>query len=151
MNQRALLALALGAATLLAPGCASDHRHDDDRGEHAAAARHDRWLHHDVYFELADDSPESVARLEDDCWSLLADLPGIQYFATGTPAAELDREFNDRDFDLVLHVAFESLEAHDAYQVSAPHQELIARYGASFTRVRVFDAWGPGRAIHERH
>jgi hypothetical protein len=145
MNARLLLAAGLAAALTLSSGCAS-HHHGGHHRTHQGTPEGERWLQHDVYFELSDATPEAVDRLEADCWEKLADLPGIRYFATGRPAPELDREFNDRDFDLVLHVVFESMEAHDAYQVSEPHQELLARHGASFSRVRVFDAWGQARS-----
>jgi hypothetical protein len=145
MNARPLLVAGLALAVLLSPACASHRRHGDAHGLETPAG--ERWLSHAVYFELADDSPAAVAQLEADCWALLSDLPGVRHFGTGTPALELDREVNDLDFDLALYVVFDSMEAHDAYQVSEPHQELLTRYAGGFTRVRVFDAWGESRAL----
>jgi len=136
---RPLAALALAAT--LAAGCAGPKAIATEPGE--------RWLSHAVYFDLADDSPAACAQLEADCWDLLSELPGIRFFATGTLASSLDREVNDRGFDVALHVCFETRADHDVYQVSKPHQELLARYGDKFAGVRVFDSWVEARAPYQ--
>jgi len=134
-----LVALAFVAS--LAVGCRTAEAIETPDGE--------RWLSHDVYFDLVDDSPESCAQLEADCWDLLADLPGIRFFATGTLAPEFTREVNDQGFDVALHVVFETMHDHDVYQESAPHQELLRRYGEKLAGARVFDAWVEARAPYQ--
>ena len=94
---------------------------------------------HNVYFALTDKSNEAVEQFITDSKKYLAVNPGIKSFACGVLEAELDREVNDRDFDVSLHVLFESKEAHDAYQIAPSHDEFVARNGDNWAAVRVFD------------
>jgi len=98
-------------------------------------------LAHDVYFTLKDASPAARQKLVDACKALLAGHPGIVFFAAGTRSEELQREVNDRGFDVSLHVYFESRAAHDAYQEHPRHRQFIAENQANWKAVRVFDAW----------
>jgi hypothetical protein len=59
----------------------------------------------------------------------------------GELAEELDREVNDRDFDVALIVVFRNKEAHDAYQVSPRHEKFIQQHKDSWKTVRVFDSY----------
>ena len=51
------------------------------------------------------------------------------HFADGTSQTMLVSEIimavNDRDYDVALHIAFESRAAHDAYQAAPRHQQFI--------------------------
>ena len=96
-------------------------------------------LTHNVFFALKDNSAEAIGTLLDACRKYLTDHPGTQFFAVGT-VSDLDREVNDRDFDVALHVIFESRAAHDEYQKSPRHLEFIAENKDNWKKVRVFDA-----------
>ncbi len=100
----------------------------------------DTMLSHSVYFTLNDNSPEAVAGLVANCKLYLADHPGTVFFSAGTLAGQYDRPVNDRDFDVALHVVFENVAAHDAYQQAPKHLEFIEKNKASWKQVRVFDA-----------
>jgi heme-degrading monooxygenase HmoA len=100
-----------------------------------------RMLAHDVYFTLHDNSPAARQKLVDACRKYLSGHPGQVWFAAGTLAAELTREVNDRDFDVALHVVFQSQADHDRYQRAEPHLRFIAESKANWKRVRVFDSW----------
>lgn len=134
-----LIALVLAAS--FAIGCHTADAIETPEGE--------RWLSHDVYFDLTEGSPENCARLEADCWDMLSDLPGIRFFATGTIATELAGEVNDQGFDVALHVVFETMADHDLYQTSESHQEFLRRHGDTWAGVRVFDAWIEARAPYQ--
>ena len=54
----------------------------------------------------------------DACKKYLPTHPGVLHFSVGTLNPELDRPVNDRDFDVALHIVFDSKAAHDAYQVA---------------------------------
>ena len=95
---------------------------------------------HNVYFLLLDRSPEARRRLLDACRHHLPGHAGIVLFACGVLAESLAREVNDLDWDVGLHIVFRDLAAHDAYQVSGPHQQFIAENKATWNRVRVFDS-----------
>jgi len=98
-------------------------------------------LAHNVFFSLQDDSPEAIAALLAGCRKYLTGHPGTVFFGAGSLAREYDRPVNDHDFDVALHVVFETGEAHDAYQVSPRHQEFIDTFSANWKAVRVFDSW----------
>jgi hypothetical protein len=99
----------------------------------------DRLLVHNVYFSLQDRSPEARQRLIDACRKYLPGHPGIVLFACGSLAAELNRDVNDRDWDVGLHIIFQDQSAHDHYQETEAHHTFIAENRANWQKVRVFD------------
>jgi hypothetical protein len=105
----------------------------------ADSARQSR-LAHMVYFALTDKSPASVERQLAACRKYLTDHPGTVLFALGTRTPDLSREVNDQEFDVGLHVVFESRAAHDQYQVHPRHLQFISESKPFWSKVRVFDA-----------
>jgi hypothetical protein len=101
----------------------------------------DRMLAHDVYFALKDNSPEAKEKLIAACQKYLTDHPGMVSFAVGPRAEEMQREVNDRDFDVALHVVFKSKADHDRYSKSERHLKFIAENKANWKKVRVFDSY----------
>lgn len=97
-------------------------------------------LAHNVYFALNDTSDAAKTRLLQACKKYLSGHPGTVLFACGTLAKDLARPVNDRDFDVGLHIVFESQAAHDAYQVAARHEAFIEENKANWKKVRVFDS-----------
>ena len=95
---------------------------------------------HNVYFSLHDRSEAARQRLVEACRKYLPGHPGIVLFASGTLAAELAREVNDRDFDVALHIVFRDRAAHDHYQTTPAHAQFIAENKDNWRRVRVFDS-----------
>lgn len=97
-------------------------------------------LMHNVFFKLADNSPEAVQQLVDACHKYLTVQPGIVSFAAGKRDRDLNRQVNDQDWDVGLHVLFTDRAAHDAYQDDATHDQFIAEMKGNWSRVRVFDS-----------
>ena len=97
-------------------------------------------LGHMVYFTLKDNSQAAIDAMIVACKKHLSDHPGTVLFAAGTRVPDLTREVNDREFDVALHVVFESREAHDQYQVHERHTQFIEENKANWAKVRVFDA-----------
>jgi hypothetical protein len=97
-------------------------------------------LAHNVYFTLHDNSEAAIAALVAACKKYLAKHPGVVFFAAGTLQPELDRPVNDRSFDVALHVVFDSLASHDAYQDAPLHHQFIAENKPNWKQVRVFDS-----------
>lgn len=97
-------------------------------------------LVHNVFFTLKDRSPEAVEHLVAACHKYLKNHPGIVYFAAGTLCPDLNRPVNDRDFQVGLHIVFESREYHDRYQTAAEHLEFIEENKDQWDKVRVFDS-----------
>lgn len=97
-------------------------------------------LAHNVYFALKDNSAESKKKLVDACKKHLTEHPGEVFFAAGTRAEALNREVNDRDFDVALHIVFKDQAAHDKYQDHARHKQFIDENKDNWKKVRVFDS-----------
>jgi hypothetical protein len=98
-------------------------------------------LGHMVYFTLKERSPVAVEKMVAACKKYLTGHPGTVFFAAGTPVPDLTRPVNQVDFDVALHVVFDSREAHDAYQVAPRHAQFIDENKPNWERVRVFDAY----------
>lgn len=98
-------------------------------------------LAHMVYFKLKDGSGGNRAKLIASCKLLLSGHDGVEYFSTGSLAADFKKEFNDRDFDVSLNLVFADKEAHDKYQESERHKKFIEENLESIEKVRVFDSY----------
>jgi len=94
---------------------------------------------HNVFFALTDNSEAAKKALLDDCDKLLAPLPGIVFYAAGTPS-DMSRDVNDRDFDVSLHVVFTNKAALEQYLAAPKHLELVEKHKANFKKIRVFDS-----------
>jgi len=101
----------------------------------------ERMLAHDVFFSLKDNAPEARTKLIAGCKKYLAGHAGTVWFAAGPLAAEFQREVNDRDFDVALHVVFKDKAAHDVYQESERHEKFIEEFRDMWAKVRVFDSY----------
>lgn len=95
---------------------------------------------HNVYFTLNDASDAKKAELVAECHTYLKGHPGVVFFAAGTVSQAHDRPVNVRDFDVSLHVIFDSIAAQDAYQTAADHLTFIERNKDNWKQVRVFDS-----------
>ena len=100
-------------------------------------------LIHNVYFALNDRGDAARSRLMDACRKYLAPHAGIVFFAVGVLAEDLNREVNDCDFDVGLHIAFADQVAHDRYQTTPEHLRFIEENKSNWMRVRVFDSSAP--------
>jgi Stress responsive A/B Barrel Domain len=98
-------------------------------------------LAHMVYFKLKDNSGAFRARLSAACKLYLTGHEGTVSFATGTLAGDFNREVNDRDFDVSLHLVFVNKEAHDKYQEHPRHLKFIDENKENWEKVRVFDSY----------
>jgi hypothetical protein len=94
---------------------------------------------HSVFFRLKVGSPAAINALVAGCREHLSGHPGEVFFAVGT-CSSYDRHVNDRDWQVALHIVFESHSAHDAYQQADRHEVFIAAHADSWEQVRVFDA-----------
>ena len=110
-------------------------------GSGSSAESAQKMLAHDVYFSLKDNSPQAKEKLVAACKKYLSDHPGTVWFAAGPLAQELNREVNDRNFDVAMHIVFESKAAHDRYAKAEKHLKFIEENEATFKKVRVFDSY----------
>ena len=98
---------------------------------------------HMVYFKLKDGSPAARQKLVDACTKYLSNHEGTVFFAAGPIAEEFNREVNDREWDVALHVVFANKAAHDKYQDHPEHLKFIDENKATWAKVRVFDSAFP--------
>jgi hypothetical protein len=101
----------------------------------------ERPLAHMVFFRLKDRSEDSRQQLVAGCQKYLSGHEGVIYFSVGTLAEDLQREVNDLDFDVALHMVFRDKVAHDKYQAHATHVKFIEEFRSGWSRVRVFDSY----------
>jgi hypothetical protein len=97
-------------------------------------------LAHNVFFSLKDNSAEAKNRLVQACMKYLSKHDGEVFFSAGTLAEDLQREVNDRDFDVALHIFFKDKASHDKYQDSQRHRKFIEENKENWKKVRVFDS-----------
>ncbi len=95
---------------------------------------------HDVFFTLKDSSPAQCQTLVRECFDYLKGHDGIVGFSAGTRAEGCERDVNDVQFHVSLHIVFVDRRSHDAYQSAPRHREFAARNKANWSRVRVFDS-----------
>lgn len=110
----------------------------------ASGIARQKTLVHNVYFSLKDNSPAAQKKLVDACRKYLTKHAGELYFAAGARATGFAGQFNDKDFDVGLHIVFTDKAAHDKYQEDARHKQFIAENKDNWKKVRVFDTDSQG-------
>lgn len=98
-------------------------------------------LAHNVFFTLKDESDLAVEALIAACYTYLQDHDGVASFAAGCLVSEHERPVNVRDFQVGLHIIFNTQADHDAYQVSDKHHAFIDACKGNWAQVRVFDTF----------
>jgi hypothetical protein len=98
-------------------------------------------LAHNVFFKLKDPSEANVTALVASCKQYLNQQPGIVFFAAGPICKELDRDVNDQNWDVGLHLVFDSKASHDNYQDDPEHVKFVTENKPTWAGVRVFDSY----------
>lgn len=97
---------------------------------------------HAVYFWLKQGTTtEAREQLIGDCTRLLSKIPSVRSLWVGKPAMT-PRPVVDNSYDVGLCVVFDDAAGHDAYQVHPLHLDFVARNGATFGRVQIYDTAG---------
>jgi len=97
-------------------------------------------LAHIVFFTLAESNDANRSKLIEACKKYLAKHEGVVYFGVGVNAPEYDREVNDRDYDVALHLVFETAKDQDVYQTHPRHLKFVEACKGMWKKVRVFDS-----------
>ena len=95
---------------------------------------------HNVFFQLTDNSPAARQKLLDACNKYLTGHPGEVFFAAGLRGEAFTRAVNDRDWDVGLHIVFQSKADHDRYQDAERHVKFVEENKPNWKKVRVFDS-----------
>ncbi len=102
---------------------------------HAAEAQ----ISHVVLFDLVDDSEAAKIALIEAANTYLTDHPGMVSYAVGVRQEEASSPVNMADFDVSLHLVFDSQDSHAAYDVAPRHREFIGKMRENWESVRVID------------
>jgi len=94
---------------------------------------------HSVYFSLNDNGEQAKQQFLADCHTYLASAPGAVFYAAGT-LSDVARPVSDRDYDVALHLVFQTRADLDAYGANPQHLEFIARNKPNWKKLRVFDS-----------
>jgi hypothetical protein len=97
-------------------------------------------LAHIVFFTLAESNDVNRSKLVEACKKYLAKHEGVVYFGVGVRAPEYDREVNDRDYDVALHLVFATAKDQDVYQTHPQHLKFVEECKGLWKKVRVFDS-----------
>jgi hypothetical protein len=97
-------------------------------------------LAHIVFFTLTEPNDDNRSKLIEACKKYLDKHDGVVYFGVGVNAPEYDREVNDRDYDVALHLIFETAKHQDAYQTHPRHVKFVEECQGLWKKVRVFDS-----------
>jgi hypothetical protein len=107
-----------------------------------SAERAEPKLAHMVFFTLKDSSKAARETLVASCQKYLSDHEGAVYFSVGTIAEDsLEPNVGVRDFDVALHLVFETKAAEKKYLDSPRHKEFVERNKDTWSKVRVFDSY----------
>ena len=97
-------------------------------------------LAHSVYFWLKSDLTAAQRATFLTALQALKEVPSIQSFYLGRPAAVADRPVVDKTFDYSITCIFADLAAHNAYQVHPLHVAFVATGKPLWTQVKIYDA-----------
>jgi hypothetical protein len=122
--------------------CFEDHHAmaDESSASPSEAAEKSAPLAHMVFFTLAESNDASRAQLVEACKKYLDKHEGVVYFSVGVRAPEYDREVNDRDYDVALHLVFKTAQDQEAYQTHPRHVKFVEECKGLWKQVRVFDS-----------
>jgi hypothetical protein len=113
---------------------------DELRSSAAGASSKSEPLAHIVFFTLAESNEANRAKLIEACKKYLDKHDGVVYFGVGVNAPEYDREVNDRDYDVAVHLVFETANDQDVYQTHPRHVKFVEECKGLWKKVRVFDS-----------
>jgi hypothetical protein len=102
-------------------------------------ATHTPVVAHMVFFTLKESNAENRKKLIDAAKEFLSGHPGEIYFSVGE-MADLKEPVSVVDFDVAVHILFESKAAHDQYLTSPRHHKFSAVARPLDKKVRVFDS-----------
>src|SRR5262249_36554621 len=104
-----------------------------------AAGADSKYVGHNLYFSLNDPSDENKAKLIDASTKYLSQHSGIVFFAVGTRDEKLSGGFNDKNYDVALHMVFNGREALSKYAKTNDHQQFVKEMTPLFKSLRIFD------------
>jgi hypothetical protein len=109
-------------------------------GKQPTAPESKGTIAHAVFFTLADKSPEGQAKFIEAVKTLNTPPASYRFFTTGERITSLDRDVNDKEFDVALFIVFPDRKGLDDYGPAAYHQKFVEANKTKWKSVRVFDS-----------
>jgi hypothetical protein len=135
-----LLMLGVVVAVVISVAALTVYLSQENRAMAADQKRAGPELAHMVFFTLKDASDANREKMVRACKDYLSGHDGTVYFSVGTRNEDFQREVNDKEYDIALHLVFKDKAAHDVYQDHARHKKFIAENQSLWSKVRVFDS-----------
>ena len=105
------------------------------------SAKDEPQLIHNVFFTLKDHSKGAREAFLASSKMYLTGHEGTVYFVLGTIAEDVVEPVSVRDFDVALHLVFESKEAEARYIKDPRHLEFVKKNKDTWTKVSVYDTY----------
>lgn len=103
-------------------------------------AAQERQMAHMVFFKAAEQPTDAADKLAAACEKHLSGHEGTVYFSVGIRDKEMERDVNDTDFDVALHLVFENKAAYEKYAEHPRHLKFIEENKSLWAGVRVLDS-----------
>ena len=100
-----------------------------------------RRFAHIVYFRLVDRSTKTLELFLKLCTKYLSGHQGEEFFSLGTRASEMERDVSVQDFDVAMHIVFDSKDSYTRYSQDPRHFEFIYETAGMSSARRVFDSY----------
>ena len=96
---------------------------------------------HIVFFTVDNATAEAKEKLAAGCQKYLSGHDGTVYFSVGLRSLDMDRDVNDREFDVALHLVFKDKASYDKYSEHPRHMKFIEEFKSLWSEVRVMDSY----------
>ena len=107
----------------------------------APPAEKGKPLAHMVFFTLKERTPENLEKMLAISHKYLSKHEGVAHFSVGVRAEDADEPVSVKDFDVALHVVFDSKEAKEKYLIHTRHTQFVEEGKDLWSKVRVFDSY----------
>lgn len=74
-----------------------------------------------------------------DAYTLLATIPTVRHIQSGRREQAMQREVNNREFEIGLVVHFDDKAGHDVYAAHETHLAYVEKHKAIWAKVEVSD------------
>ena len=96
---------------------------------------------HMFFFQLSDTSKELVDHFIGLCVKYLSDYAGQRHFSVGYRALEMNRPVNAKDFEIAVHMIFDTFESYVEYAKSDRHNEFITQSAGMSPERIIYDSF----------
>jgi hypothetical protein len=93
------------------------------------------------FFQLCDTSRVLVEHFMNLCTHYLGGHPGQRHFSVGVRALEINRDVSGTNFEVSVHMIFNSIHDFNKYSASDSHEEFITQSAGMSPQRIVYDSY----------